>query len=73
MKPQKLLFGLALAPMALFAQEAGMAEAVQTAATSANDSLIEIVTQVAPYAVGLVVGIAGVRLVLKLFNRGVGK
>jgi len=50
-----------------------MEVAITTAASSASDSFITILTAVAPLAIGLVVGIAGVRLVIKLFNRGVGK
>lgn len=50
-----------------------METAITTAATSASTSFVDILTAVAPLAIGLVVGIAGVRLVIKLFNRGVGK
>jgi len=50
-----------------------MEAAINTAADTASDSFIAIITAVAPLAIGLVVGIAGVRLVIKLFNRGVGK
>lgn len=50
-----------------------MESAITTAATTASTSFVSILTDVAPLAIGLVVGIAGVRLVIKLFNRGVGK
>lgn len=50
-----------------------MEAAITTAATSASASFVTILTAVAPLAIALVVGIAGVRLVIKLFNRGVGK
>jgi hypothetical protein len=50
-----------------------MEEAITSAATAASGDFVSIITAVAPLAIGLVVGIAGVRIVLKLFNRGVGK
>jgi hypothetical protein len=50
-----------------------MEGAITSAASDASSSFVSILTAVAPYAIGLVVGIAGVRLVIKLFNRGVGK
>ena len=49
-----------------------MEEAITTAATAASTDFVSILTAVAPLAIGLVVGIAGVRLVIKLFNRAVG-
>jgi hypothetical protein len=39
----------------------------------ASNSFETVLTVVAPLAILLVVGVAGVRLVIKLFNRGVGK
>lgn len=50
-----------------------MNTAITVAATTASTDFITILTAVAPLAIGLVVGIAGVRIVIKLFNRGVGK
>lgn len=50
-----------------------MNTAITAAATTASTDFITILTAVAPLAIGLVVGIAGVRIVIKLFNRGVGK
>jgi hypothetical protein len=50
-----------------------MEAAITGAASDASTSFVTILTAVAPYAIGLVVGIAGVRAVIKLFNRGIGK
>jgi hypothetical protein len=50
-----------------------MPAAITAAAQSASADFVTILTAVAPYAIGLVVGIAGVRAVIKLFNRGIGK
>jgi len=50
-----------------------MSAAITTAAASASAEFVSILTAVAPLAIALVVGIAGVRAVIKLFNRGVGK
>jgi hypothetical protein len=50
-----------------------MESAITAAATAASGSFVDILIVVAPLAIGLVVGIAGVRAVIKLFNRGVGK
>jgi len=50
-----------------------MPAAITAAATAASADFVTILTAVAPLAIALVVGIAGVRAVIKLFNRGVGK
>jgi len=50
-----------------------MPAAIIAAATALAADFVAVLTAVAPLAVGLVVGIAGVRAVIKLFNRGVGK
>ena len=50
-----------------------MVGAITGAADSASSDFISVLTTVAPLAVGIVVGVIGVRLVIKLFNRGAGK
>jgi len=50
-----------------------METAITGAATAAKTSFETILTAVAPLVIALLVGIAGVRVVIKLFNRAIGK
>jgi hypothetical protein len=50
-----------------------METAVIGAATSASSAFEAVLTAVAPLAILVAVGLMGARIVIKLFNRGVGK
>jgi len=50
-----------------------MQAAVIAGATAIGTGLEAVLTAVAPIALGVMVGVAGVRLVAKLVNRVVGK
>jgi len=41
--------------------------------TSVGSSFTDVLSYAAPIALGIVVGVAGVRVVIKLINRGAGK
>ena len=41
--------------------------------TAASSSFDDVLAYAAPIAIGVVVGVAGVRVVIKLINRGAGK
>ena len=42
-------------------------------ADSVSDSLDEVLAYAAPIGIGVVVAVAGIRVVIKLINRGAGK
>lgn len=42
-------------------------------ADSVKDSFDEVMTYAAPIGIGVVVAVAGIRVVIKLINRGAGK
>lgn len=47
-----------------------MVEAVNTAATAASGDLIDVITASAPLAIGLMVGVIGIRIVMRIFKSG---
>lgn len=47
-----------------------MVEAVNTAATAASTDLISVITTSAPLAIGLMVGVVGIRVVMRIFKSG---
>lgn len=70
----KLIAGGALVASAAptFASESG--STVTWWPSSVNDTVFDgILTTVAPIAIAVVVGVAGVRVAIKLINRGAGK
>lgn len=62
--------GLAYAAAANAAPAWATGEAAGDSVASAFD---EVLTYAAPIGIGVVVGVAGVRVVIKLINRGAGK
>jgi len=50
-----------------------MVAAITTAASTLSTDFISLFTSAAPLVLTLVVGVAGVRAVIKLFNRAIGK
>lgn len=70
---KKLLAIPAIASVASFAAEApawATGNAAESAVTGAFDGVL---SYAAPVAIAVVVGVAGVRVVIKLINRGAGK
>lgn len=64
----------ALAP-SVFASEGGSTTSVDwtNMATKANTAFGDVISAIAPVAIGVVILVAGVRVFIKLINRGAGK
>ena len=68
---KKLLAIPAVAAVASFAQSTGPS---WWPTTGVDDTVFDgVLTKVAPIAIAVVVGVAGVRVAIKLINRGAGK
>jgi hypothetical protein len=50
-----------------------MQAAILTGATALSAGLVGVLTDLAPIALGVMVGILAVRVVVKVFNRVIGK
>lgn len=68
---KKLLYSVpVLAAASAFANDSGPSWWPSSVTTSVFD---DVLTSVAPIAIAVVVGVAGVRVAIKLINRGAGK
>ena len=47
-----------------------MVEAVKLAAETASTDLISVISTSAPLAIGLMVGVVGIRIVMRIFKSG---
>jgi len=47
-----------------------MVQAVNAAASSASADLVDVITSSAPLAIGLMVGVIGIRIVMRIFKSG---
>lgn len=67
------VYGLACLAAATAANAAPAWATGGAAADSVKDSFDEVMTYAAPIGIGVVVAVAGIRVVIKLINRGAGK
>lgn len=70
---KKLLAIPAIAAVASFATEAPAWATGNAAEASVTGKFDGVLSYAAPVAIAVVVGVAGVRVVIKLINRGAGK
>lgn len=70
---KKLMAIPAVAAIASFASEPSTGTAPEWATNLSSEGFDSILTEVAPIALAVVFGVAGVRVAIKLINRGAGK
>lgn len=65
----------ALAPSVFASESGGSTNSVDwsSMATKANTAFGDVISAIAPVAIGVVILVAGVRVFIKLINRGAGK
>lgn len=70
---KKKILGLAAAGSAVAAHAAPPWATGDASGDSVSSAFDEVMTYAAPIGIGVVVAVAGIRVVIKLINRGAGK